>query len=202
MAVYYYQGMPILAPFTITSNEPFFDVETISLKRQRVSQGYQRWELSFNVQPDKTQPQDLLVDMLVNDQAGATTMIMPQFKEVSDTSTATGSASVAVAGVVGDSSVSLTTSSASGTLPKGSFISFNNHDKVYILTADMDMSGATATANIYPNLKFAMPITTTTLEFGDSCLLTYYRDINTLTSIQFTDGILASPGLINLFEAV
>lgn len=202
MAVYYYQGMKILAPFTITSNEPHFDIESISLKTYRVSQGYQRWDVSFDVQPEGNEPQNLLVDMLIGDQSGAATMVMPQFKAVVENSTATGSASVNVAGVLGDSTVSLNTSSAAGTLKKGSFISFSNHDKVYILTADLNMGGTTATANIYPTLRLAMPITTTTLEYGSSCLLTYYRDISTSTNIQFSDGILANPGRINLFEAV
>ena len=49
MSVYYYNGAQILAPFTITSNEPMFDMTTISLKTQRASQGAQRWELSFDI---------------------------------------------------------------------------------------------------------------------------------------------------------
>ena len=41
---YYYKGAKILAPLTIKSNEPIYDTDTISLAKQRASQGAQRWE--------------------------------------------------------------------------------------------------------------------------------------------------------------
>jgi hypothetical protein len=44
---YQFEGQDILAPLTIASNEPMFDVDTISLQKQRASQNVQRWELSF-----------------------------------------------------------------------------------------------------------------------------------------------------------
>ena len=46
---YYYEGYEILAPLTIASNEPMFDSDTVSLRKQRASQSAQRWELSFGI---------------------------------------------------------------------------------------------------------------------------------------------------------
>lgn len=201
MAVYYYKGMKILAPFSIYSNEPHFDVTTISLKTQRISQGHQRWELSFSVQPDQAEPQDLFADMLSSDQFTSDTMIMPQFKAVVENTTATGTVTISSNSEVGQTSVTLNSSSASGIIPKGAFFKFDNHNKVYILTQEADFSGASTTLNFYPTLK-ANVTTANNVRFKELCTFTYYRDISTSTQIQFTDGILANPGVIKLFEAV
>lgn len=202
MAVYYYKELPILAPFVITSNEPHFDVTTLSLKTQRVSQGHQRWELSFDVQAEMNDPDRLLVDMLTEDQSLPDTMVMPQFKNVVETTTASGSVTVNSTTAVGATTVSLNSSAASGILKKGSFVKFSNHSKVYIVTEDSNFLISTASLSLYPSLKASVPSSTTSLLYGDSCSFSYYRDIATMTNIQFTDGILSNPGRINLFEAV
>jgi len=75
---YYYEGYEILAPLTITSNEPMFDADTISLKKQRSSQGAQRWELSFNVVTPS--PADALISIASFDTVK--TMTMPQLTDV------------------------------------------------------------------------------------------------------------------------
>jgi hypothetical protein len=75
---YYYEGYEILAPLTIASNEPMFDVDTISLKKQRSTQGAQRWELSFGVVTDS--PADALISIASFDTVK--TMTMPQLNDV------------------------------------------------------------------------------------------------------------------------
>ena len=51
---------------------------------------------------------------------------------------------------------------ATGTLKKGDLIKFSNHDKVYMLTEDVNLDGSTVNElTFYPNLTTA--ITTTTL---------------------------------------
>ena len=77
MAVYYYNGAQILAPFSIYSNEPHFDMTTISLKTQRASQSHQRWELSFNTTLEESNQVDMLLAAI--DEIDTTaTMTMPQ----------------------------------------------------------------------------------------------------------------------------
>lgn len=75
---YYYEGYEILAPLTIVSNEPMFDSDTISLKKQRSSQGVQRWELSFNALTNS--PADAMVAM--TSFGTVKTMTMPQLTDV------------------------------------------------------------------------------------------------------------------------
>jgi len=77
---YYFESYEIVAPLSIASNEPMFDADTISLKKQRSSQGAQRWELSFNILT--TTPADALLSIVDFDTAQ--TMTMPQLKEVND----------------------------------------------------------------------------------------------------------------------
>ena len=75
---YYYEGYEILAPLTITSNEPVFDADTISLRKQRATQNAQRWELSFSV--TTLSPASLLTS--ITDFDTAKTMTMPQLNDV------------------------------------------------------------------------------------------------------------------------
>jgi hypothetical protein len=77
---YYYEGYEILAPLTIASNEPMFDVDTISLKKQRSTQGAQRWELSFEIAT--ASPADALISIASFDTVK--TMTMPQLNDVDD----------------------------------------------------------------------------------------------------------------------
>jgi hypothetical protein len=77
---YYFEGYEIVAPLSIASNEPMFDADTISLKKQRSSQGAQRWELSFNIVT--TTPADALLSIVDFDTVQ--TMTMPQLNDVND----------------------------------------------------------------------------------------------------------------------
>jgi hypothetical protein len=77
---YYYEGYEILAPLTITSNEPMFDSDTVSLRKQRASQNAQRWELSFGILTKN--PADALLSIVDFDIAK--TMTMPQLNDVND----------------------------------------------------------------------------------------------------------------------
>jgi len=79
--MYYFKGAKILAPLSITSNEPVFDVDTISLSKQRASQGAQRWELSFKTVSSGATEADIFVGM-VTGISSAETMIMPQLPSV------------------------------------------------------------------------------------------------------------------------
>lgn len=224
MSVYYYKDLKILAPFSIVSNEPHFDIQTVSLKTGRVSQGHQRWELSFAVQPEGSETNNLFVDMLVSGQNSPDTMIMPQFAVISETYATypkedpsieltfdgssdsyvfgtAGALQVGIAAEYGDSTVTLDSSSARGKLMKGTFIKFSEGDKVYIVTSETDLSGSTAVVPIYPSLRRDLS-TSATLQYGDDCIFSYYRDIGNSTGITFEDGVLANPGQITLYEAL
>ena len=204
MAIYYYNGAKILAPYTIVSNEPMFDMTTISLKTQRASQGHQRWEISFGTQYERNNQVDGLLSAIV-DLEETNTMIMPQLTEVADNNTLTGSPLVAADAVSGATSVTIDAGVYSGVLPKGSFVKFSDHDKLYITTNTLNITGSTdQTLNIYPGLVKALDISVTspTLVTGNNAILTYYRSIDNQTGITYTDGILSNVGTITLIEAI
>ena len=205
MAKYFYHGAEILAPVTIVSNQPVFDVNTVSLKKQRASQGSQRWELSFRVLGTSSTESELFLET-VDEISDIHTMIMPQLPSISGnaSSVITTIPQTQGANASGDSSIVLdNNSNNSGILKKGNFIKFSNHDKVYVLTNDLNFSSSATslTANIYPDLQKAVPQNINFLT-GATCLLTYCRSVDNLIGLTFTDGILSDMGTINLEESL
>lgn len=196
---YYYQGSPILAPYTIKSNEPIYSATTVSMKESRASQGVQRWEISFNVRT-----RDNAVDILfagIDEMKNAATMIMPQFPEVANYAI-TGTIDVNAVSNISATSVTISKTLAAGTLKKGAFIKFDNHDKVYMVTEDVSLSGTgDTTLPIYPALRAAID-TTTDVKYGNNCLITYVRDVSNIQGITFSGGLIANPGTINLVESL
>ena len=204
MAVYYYNGAKILAPFTILSNEPMFDMTTISLKTQRASQGHQRWEISFNTVFEKDNQVNNFLQA-ISDLEQASTMVMPQLMEVADNNSLTGTPEVTEDAASGSTTILIDSSAVDGFLPKGSFIKFTDHQKLYITLNDLDLNGvSTQSLNIYPGLVKTLDISLTNpkLVSGDGVVLTYYRSIDNQTGITFSDGILSNSGTITLIEAL
>jgi hypothetical protein len=201
MSTYYYKGSKILAPLQITTNEPVFATDSVSLKQLRASQGAQRWEMTFSVLTNDNAA-DILLGA-IDEIATANTMVMPQLKEVDDRATQTAStAPVSVAAVGGDTSVSVSKASISGTLPRGGFVKFSNHDKVYIVKQDVNFSGTgSAVVEVYPPLNTALTISDQ-LVMGSSVNFTYFRSVDNISGITYQDGILAEAGAITLIEAV
>ena len=200
---YFYQGAEILAPITIASNEPHFDMTTVSLKTQRASQDHQRWELSFNVLSDQDKAAELFLSTIVNFDT-SDTMIMPQLVKEANTNTLNNlTLNLAAIATAGSSSILVNNASnVTGKLPKGSFIKFNNHSKVYITTSSLDFIGtADRTLNIYPNLLSSLAINNT-IKTGDDCVISYFKSIDNQMGITYTDGILSNIGTVNLIEAL
>jgi len=197
---YYYGGAEILAPFSITSNEPMFDVDTVSLKKQRASQEVQRWELSFSTL-NSGDPSESLLDTLVGFD-DAKTMVMPQFKEVFDSTTCSANPEVLSNVSSGETTVTLDRTTAAGVIPKGSFIKFSNHTKIYILATTANLDSATnPVVTIYPSLVNDVPAEATMNILSD-CIISYYRDVTDVRGLTFTDGRLSNLGTINLVEAL
>lgn len=211
MAKYYYNGAEILAPFTVQSNEPMFDVDTVSLKKQRSSQNVQRWEISFNTMGTSETQQNIFINS-VSGIDSISTMIMPQLPSVAAKSTMTQvsplasieEAPIGSSASVDDSIVYVNASNRNGFIPKGAFIKFSNKDKIYTVTADVDLTNSNATSlamNIYPKLRKALTTSDNVL-VGDSVILNYWVSIDNMRGISFSDGVLSSAGTITLIEAV
>lgn len=201
MTVYYYEGSPIVAPLTIESNEPVFVADSVSLKQQRASQGAQRWELSFQIQT-RDNEEDLLIG-LVTDLGSAKTMIMPQLMSVDKKNTLTAQG-VPAATTAGVEAVTVTFSQT-GLLPKGSFISFSNHTKIYLVKSNINaVINTPISIPIYPALRSNIS-TSDRLYHGRSSVkptFRYFRDLETLQGIVYEDGILVNPGTIRVIEAL
>lgn len=191
---YYYNGATILAPLKITSNEPVFEMTTVSLKTQRASQGAQRWELSFATATSAATEADAILGA-ISGITVADTMTMPQLPSVGAANTIGVSRAISSASA-GASSVNLNNN---GFMSKGTFVKFSNHDKIYMVTADH--SAGVSPVSIYPTLRVAVT-GTDTLKTGSSAVLTYYRSIDNAMGITFTDGLLSNAGSINLIEAL
>jgi hypothetical protein len=200
---YYYNGARIVVPFTITSNEPTYHTDTISLKTQRSSYGHQRWELSFTTVLTEAEQVDGLVASILEAKTTGT-MVMPQLANVVANKTiSSDSVNVVTNASIGASSVILSGTSVVGKLPKGSFIKFSNHDKVYMVTSDCEFNNVSnQELNIYPNLRSDLTASAHSIKAGDLCTFIYYRDINDIQGITFIDGVLSNTGTVNLIEAV
>ena len=194
---YYYEGAEISAPLTIQSNEPIYEVDTVSLTKQRASQGAQRWELSFSTthSAKSLSEAETMIESITNI-ATSTTMVMPQIPYVVENNTCGVSLPITVAGTAGGTTVTFTND---GSLRKGSFIKFSNHDKIYMVLTTR--SAGTKVLNVYPTLRQDVAITDT-VQTGSSAVLSYYRDIDNLRGLTFTDGLLSSVGTISLIEAL
>ena len=192
---YYYNGAEILAPLKIRSNEPTFEMTTMSLKTQRASQSAQRFELTFATATSAANEADALLGSITNITTAAT-MTMPQLPSIAAGNTAGVSLAINANVAAGLSAVTIV---SDGIILKGSFIKFSNHDKLYLVTADV--AAGTVPVSIYPALRKAVT-TAHTFKTGASAVLTYYRSIDNAMGITFTDGLLSNAGSINLIEAV
>jgi len=172
-----------------------YEVETISLKIQRTSHNIQRWEISFNVLAGSDTQTDLFVSS-VESLDSVKTMIIPQLPSVAEASTSSTSLAIAASTAAGQNSVTV---SNDGVIPKGSFVKFSNHDKVYMTTSTVN--AGTQPVPIFPTLR--VPVTTSdTLKTRSDALLTYYRSIDNASGITFNDGVLSSLGTIELIEVL
>lgn len=201
MSVYYFNGAQILAPLTILSNEPIYEVDTVSLRKQRASQGVQRWELSFSTIGTAETQVDIFLGSIVDNQA-VQTMVMPQLPQV-DAKTTLSQPTVNMFGttVVGATTTLLVGTSAAGFIPKGTFFKFSNHDKIYVTTTDVQMGSTNQFMDFYPELR-VQNTNTNTVRFGSAAILSYYRDIDNQTGITFSDGVLSNAGTISVIEAL
>jgi hypothetical protein len=179
-----------------------FDADTVSLKKQRASQGAQRWELSFSTVPTDSDIADNFVAS-VKDFHLPDSMIMPQFKEVLNRYTFVGDILTSNSSAAGDEDATLSNNSGqSGIIPKGYFIKFANHDKVYLVTEDINLDGNTnKNLKLYPALVKAVPSQTQVM-VEDNCTIAFFRSLDSQRGITFSDGIMVNSGVITLEEAI
>jgi len=202
MKVYYYQGYPIAAPLTFQSNEPAFTSDSVSLKHQRVSQGAQRWELEFGIQYSGLE--NYLFTAITSTFNTVGTMTMPQLIAVDNTATTTVNLSVASNYSAGVSFITATTVNDGEFLPRGSFIQFSNHPKIYMVKSGLFAHTTPTGISIYPNLQVPITTSETILVPGSSSppQYNYYEDRQNLQGLTYTDGLIFSIDKVRLIEAL
>jgi len=105
------------------------------------------------------------------------------------TSTVTPTAS----GSQGSSSVAITGNT--GLIPKGTFVKFSGHSKIYMTTTNRSGDGALF---VYPNL--IANVSSNSMVHQDDVQMTCLYDLDTVSGMIFTDGILMDMGTIKLVE--
>jgi len=201
---YTFKGQDIVAPFRLTSNEPVFSADSVSLRVRRVKQGAQRWEMGFKVvMADAT---STFADS-VSTFHEALTLEMPQLNvrgEVvsSGTSTATITTSSGTE-LPGDDTIAIGGLLAGTTINAGRFIKFDNHNKIYMITETVTGDGSDF-LKIYPSLRTGVTSGTQVMYRDGTDAITFraYRDVTDTQGITYIDGILSDLGTINLIEAL
>jgi hypothetical protein len=179
-----------VVPMSVKSNQPIFSSDTLSLKRHVTRRSVQRWEIETNLEPLAGGAEDLFVNLVTKGYSDVVTVLVPQNygakqKRTSvSTPTAVGSAGTNV----------ITVTNNAGLIPKGTFIRFANHSKVYMLTAPLVGSGP---MSIYPTLR--APVNNT-FNFRDDVIMDCLYDTDTITGMVYQDGILMDVGTVKLIE--
>ena len=160
--------------------------KAVSGKTQRIKTGSQHW--SFKLQSPALSRADFMTDysfvVQLDGQVTAFTIVPPEIGSTRGTATGTLTNDATVA--LGQSAAQ--TDGGSGTLKKGDLIKFSNHDKVYMLTADVNMDASSEDfINIYPPLTTG--ITSSTTITYNNVPLKVYQDKDQVRFITQTDGL-------------
>lgn len=181
-----------VAPMTIKSNHPISISDTLSLKMQATRRAVQRWEISTNLEPLSSKAQDLFVNLISKGLSETVTVLVPQNYGAKLERTASGGSPTG-SGSLGATQISV--SGLSGYLPKGTFIKFANHSKIYLTTGNITNSG---TVGIYPALQTA--VSSSIFTFKDDVLMNCRYGTETTIGMTYSDGILMDLGTVTLIE--
>lgn len=203
MATVEYLGERIIAPVEILSNQPGFQSETIALRTQTVGVTAQRWELRFKV--DHEDPAAHFTQRIPN-RFATKTMVMPQFyqRRGQPTNALTGTVTVGTNTAAGQSTVPIRrTSGTAGLLSRGRFVKFSNHNKVYLITANVTLpNDGNVNLSIFPALTEAVTTSHQLMHLDNDVTITAYESIDNINGLVYTDGILTDNGPIHLIEAL
>jgi hypothetical protein len=194
-----------VTPLTVRSNQPVTVSDTLSLKRNTFRRATQRWEVEAKLFPLSNSAQDLMVNLITKGVSETMQIIMPQNYGAKQAKTATSTVTI-YATVAASSSQLLISANASNNakvIPKGTFIKFSNHTKIYMITSDAVLSGTlnTVALNIYPVLRSAVPAGTT-ITYQDDVIMNCKYDTDTVIGMVYEDGILMDNGTVKLVEAI
>jgi hypothetical protein len=169
--------------------------ESISGQTQRLKSGAQYWSFKLKSPPLSRSDFNAIYSFIVQQdgQVEAFTVVPPVIS--STTGTAAGTVTVADVNTAdplmgtsaGSSSVGV--SGGTGTLKKGDLIKFSNHNKVYMLTEDVDLDGSTVDqVSFYPPLVESVTGGATTITYN-SVPFTVFFNNDQISYELLTDGL-------------
>jgi hypothetical protein len=182
-----------VAPMTVRSNQPVFASDTLSLKRDTYRRPAQRWEIETRLEPLSLGGEDLLVNLVEKGHSEATLVLVPQNYGAKARIGASGSPTAT--GAIGASLI--TVGNNFGLLPKGTFIRFSNHSKIYMTVTERSGNG---TLQIYPALRSG--ISGTVFTCRDDVIMPCYYDLDSILGMSYSDGLLMDMGTVKLVEAI
>ena len=218
MPEYRYNGHPIITPVEVTNHKTVYKAQSFSSRQLRTNPNIGHlWGLSFDVivagNPVGNQAASELFMDIVKERTETNTMPFPQFPEVDNFEPdETGALPIAAAASSGTLTVSINTSGMSVNdtlLPKGCFIQFSNHNKIYAVGETLkllaaDISSGSASLEIYPNLikNITTSETINTPYSPTKPIYHYWRNTSSLSGLIWQDSKIASPGKTRLIEAI
>ena len=168
--------------FTSISNTRI--TTSVSGKTHRRKVGAQNWQIKLK-SPSMTRAEfmaDYSFIATQDGQYGSFTIVPPEIGSARGTVSATLTNDATVA--AGQSECD--TGGGSGTLLKGDLIKFSNHDKVYMITADVTLTSGNDRLNFYPPLVTG--ITNSTTVTYDNVPLKVFLDSDQLKFVTQADG--------------
>jgi len=181
------------APLSVISNVPVFTTDTLSLKRSTSRRAAQRWEISAGLEPLSHTANDLFVLFVKKGNFEKLDIIMPQNIGAIEKRTIGYGAPVA-SGDINGTTISVASNSF---IPKGTFIKFENHSKIYLTMGDLNKNG---NVSIFPALRST--VLNKTFTWKDDVIAPVFIDNNNTSGMIFRDGILMENGEINFVEAL
>ena len=181
-----------VAPIAVKSNRPVFASDTLSLSRKASRRVAQRWEIEARLEPLSFSAQDLFVNVVTKGYSEDVTIVVPQ--NYGSIQSRIINAYTAPIGAGSLNSEIINVSSNVNYIPKGTFIKFSTHNKVYMTTTNLNGNGS---IGIYPGLQEAVNTTFTHL---DDVIMHCLYDFETMTGMSYIDGILMDLGTVKLVE--
>lgn len=178
------------APLTVKSNQPVFVSDTLSLKRFITRRSAQRWEIEAGLEPLTSSAQDLMVNLVTNGYSETVTVVVPQNYGVIKARTHT--SELNAAGTTGSTQISVDNNN--GFLPKGTFVKFSSHSKIYMTTSNRDGNGL---VNVYPPLHTSV---SGAMHCRDDVLMSCLYDTDVVSGMVYSDGIMMDVGSVRLVE--
>lgn len=152
---------PAFAGVTIKNNQPNIVTISTSGRRQVKTQQTQFWSFNATYPPMKRADWAPIAGFMAKQRGSAESfvVVLPEYSNTQGNATLT--ITVNGAHTAGDTSISVSGQSGlSDALKAGDFIRFstgtNAHNKVYMVTDDLDFTGASGTLNIQPGLVTAL----------------------------------------------